>query len=44
MDIPKYLVDALYQFSLDSVAEQEHLVELQKQADLADAIKAKKIS
>jgi hypothetical protein len=44
MDIPKYLVDALYQFSLDSVAEQEHLVELQKQAeanDLADAIKAK---
>jgi hypothetical protein len=44
MEIPKYLVDALYQFSLDSVAEQEQLIELQKQADeadLADAIRAK---
>jgi hypothetical protein len=43
MEIPKYLVDALYQFSQEAIAEQEQFMKLQKQAEelnLADAIKA----
>jgi hypothetical protein len=44
MELPKYLIDALYKYSEDSIKEQAHFMELQKQAeeaDLADAIKAK---
>jgi hypothetical protein len=44
MELPRYLVDALYKYSEDSIREQEQFVELQKQAeeaDLAEAIKAK---
>jgi hypothetical protein len=43
MEIPRYLINALYQYSEDSIREQERFTELQKQADeadLADAIKA----
>jgi hypothetical protein len=38
MEIPKYLKDALYQFSEDVLAERDHFDELQKQAE-KDAIK-----
>jgi hypothetical protein len=44
MELPKYLIDALYKYSEDSIKEQEHFAELQKQAEeaeLADAIKSK---
>jgi len=33
MEIPKYLKDALYQFSEDVLAERDHFDELQKQAE-----------
>ena len=33
MEIPKYLKDALYQFSQDVLEERDHFDELQKQAE-----------
>jgi hypothetical protein len=38
MEIPKYLKDALYQFSEDVLDERDHFDELQKQAE-QEAIK-----
>jgi hypothetical protein len=41
MEIPKYLIDALYQFSQDVIDEHDHFFELKKQA-AEDALEQEK--